>query len=280
MGAYGMKVASPRSAKRRARVKAARRSSFLRLSQLRRKHGEQVAAVCYRVRDDGIEFLLVQSRGGRWIFPKGSIESGLTHAQSAALEAFEEAGVHGRIEEAPFARYRRRECGGDRRFAESAGNTLVHAYLCEVYRLGRPQESNRNRTWFTAEKAKRRLQEDRAEDFGADLARVVDRALSRIQRLYNRARKTLDRTHSDSLRNVPFEAFENARLHGEIREAALVRYFFRQRRGARSLAATEAAAQALLRIGAPGQIRGWALESPARQPTTSPRLTVRGGRMC
>ena len=47
----------------------------------------------------------MRTRGGRWTFPKGRVESGLTHAQAAALEAFEEAGVHGRIEEAAFARY-------------------------------------------------------------------------------------------------------------------------------------------------------------------------------
>jgi 8-oxo-dGTP pyrophosphatase MutT (NUDIX family) len=186
-----------------------------------------VAAVCYRVRGDGIAFLLVQSRGGRWIFPKGSIESGLTHAQSAALEAFEEAGVHGRMEETSFAHYLRRECGGARS-AQSASGTLVHAYLCEVHRLGRPQESNRNRTWFTAEKAKRRLKENRAEDFGSDLARVVDRALSRIQRLHSPARNIPERMHRDALQKVRLEAFEEARLHGELRKAAVARYFLRQ----------------------------------------------------
>src|SRR5271169_2973372 len=83
---------------------------LVRLSQLRKLcECEQVAAVCYRLRGDGIEFLLVRTRGGgRWTFPKGSAEPGLTHAQAAALEAFEEAGVHGRIEEAPFAQYCRR----------------------------------------------------------------------------------------------------------------------------------------------------------------------------
>src|SRR5271167_689369 len=70
---------------------------------------QQVAALCYRIRKRGLEFLLVQTRGGRWIFPKGGVEPGFTHAQSAALEAFEEAGVHGRIEEIPFARYFRRK---------------------------------------------------------------------------------------------------------------------------------------------------------------------------
>ena len=71
---------------------------------------KEVAAVCYRMRKGGIEFLLVQTRGGRWIFPKGGVEPGLTDAQSAALEAFEEAGVHGRMEAISFARYfKRRE---------------------------------------------------------------------------------------------------------------------------------------------------------------------------
>jgi len=35
----------------------------------------------------------------------------------------------------------------------------------------------------SAEKAKRRLSEDRTPDYGAELARVVDRAVTRIQRL-------------------------------------------------------------------------------------------------
>src|SRR2546423_5422418 len=87
-------------------------AKFMRLSQLRGMRGsEQVAAVCYRVRGGAIEFLLVQTRGGRWIFPKGGAEAGLTRAQAAALEAFEEAGVHGRIEEGSFAPYVRRKRG-------------------------------------------------------------------------------------------------------------------------------------------------------------------------
>jgi 8-oxo-dGTP pyrophosphatase MutT (NUDIX family) len=161
-------------------------AKFFRLAHLRklRRHG-QVAAVCYRVRSNAIEFLLVQTRKGRWTFPKGSTEPGLTHAQAAALEAFEEAGVHGRMEEASFARYVRRQPGDTRNSsAKSAEKELaVHAHLCEVLRLGPPQEFDRDPTWFSAEKAKRRLREDRSPDYGAELARVVDRAVTRIQRL-------------------------------------------------------------------------------------------------
>src|SRR5262252_11148261 len=91
---------------------AKRPMKFFPLDHLRRLRGSaQVAAVCYRVRKRGIEFLLVETRKGRWTFPKGSAEPGLTHAQAAALEAYEEAGVHGRMEEEPFARYTRRKRG-------------------------------------------------------------------------------------------------------------------------------------------------------------------------
>jgi 8-oxo-dGTP pyrophosphatase MutT (NUDIX family) len=159
---------------------------FFRLAHLRRLRGcEQVAAVCYRVRSSGIEFLLVQTRGGRWTFPKGSAEPGLTHAQAAALEAFEEAGVHGRIEEAAFAQYVRRKSNEGRR---RATEMTVSAHLCEVSRLDPPQEANRNRTWLSAEKAKLRLREDRAADVGTALARVVDRAVVRIERARDEAR--------------------------------------------------------------------------------------------
>src|SRR5580658_10932238 len=145
----------------------------------------QAAAVCYRIRKRGIEFLLVQTRGGRWIFPKGGAEPGLALAQSAALEAFEEAGVHGRVEEIPFARYFRRRPDATANAVQSETPLAVAAHLCEVSRLEPPQESDRNPTWFSAENAKRRLLEGRAQEFGAELTRVVDRAVARILRLHS-----------------------------------------------------------------------------------------------
>src|ERR1017187_7231771 len=64
-----------------------------------------VAAVCYRLKGDEPEFLLVRTRGGRWTFPKGGVDSDATHAEAAAREAYEEAGVKGRIEHEPFHSY-------------------------------------------------------------------------------------------------------------------------------------------------------------------------------
>src|SRR5271156_1958410 len=174
-------------------------AKFFRLSQLRRLRGcEQVAAVCYRVRSSDIEFLLVRTGSGHWTFPKGSAEPGLTHAQAAALEAFEEAGVHGRIEEASFTGYVRRKRGDGKNHASRSDEkeVAVKAYLCEVLRLSPPQESKRDRTWFSVEDARRRLREGHKSNGGAQFARVVDRAVARIQRLRGRIGVT-DRPEQD-----------------------------------------------------------------------------------
>ena len=181
-----------------------------RLSQLRKLLGcEQVAAVCYRVRSSGIEFLLVRTNSGHWTFPKGNAEPGLTHAQAAALEAYEEAGVHGRMEEASFATYVRRKRNDMRNSTRSAQRSAerelsIQAHLCEVLRLDPPQERNRNPTWFSAEKTKRRLREDRTPDFGAELARVVDRAVTRIRRLRRKTVTAPSEPQKDALQKVRF----------------------------------------------------------------------------
>ena len=186
-------------------------AKFVRLSELRKlKQCEQVAAVCYRMRGDVMEFLLVQTGKGRWIFPKGSVEPGLTHAQAAALEAFEEAGVHGRMEEASFTRYTRRKRGEPR----NPAGPVVNAHLCEVMRLVPPQEFNRNPTWFSAEKAKRRLLEDRGVEFGAELARVVDRAVSRIRRTRGSTASAARDSQAHGLQKVQFIDI------GRVRETA------------------------------------------------------------
>jgi 8-oxo-dGTP pyrophosphatase MutT (NUDIX family) len=177
-------------------------AKFFRLSQLRRLRGcEQVAAVCYRVRRSGLEFLLVRTNSGHWTFPKGGAEPGLTHAQAAALEAFEEAGVHGRMEEASFTRYVRRKRAGN---SGTKKELAIQAHLCEVLRLDPPQEPNRNPSWFSAEKAKRRLSEDRTPDYGAELARVVDRAVTRIQRLRRGTGTAANGLPKDAMQKVQF----------------------------------------------------------------------------
>jgi 8-oxo-dGTP pyrophosphatase MutT (NUDIX family) len=167
-----------------------------------------VAAVCFRLLSTGVEFLLVRTRRGRWTFPKGGVDAGLTHAQSAALEAYEEAGVHGRIEEIAFTRYSIRKAG----HRDSNGTDVIHAHLCEVMRHDPPQELHRNPTWFSSERTKRQLAQARSPESAAELARVVDRAVARVRRLPFRPMLA-----NDPLFRVRFEATQtnarNAELH-------------------------------------------------------------------
>jgi 8-oxo-dGTP pyrophosphatase MutT (NUDIX family) len=72
-----------------------------------REHGKQVAALCWRVSPKAaLEVLVITSLNSkRWILPKGWPEPDLTPAQSAAREAFEEAGVTGKIGARPVGHY-------------------------------------------------------------------------------------------------------------------------------------------------------------------------------
>ena len=163
---------------------------------------EQVAAVCYRIDDGRLEFLLVQTRrGGRWTFPKGGVEPALTRSQSAALEALEEAGVHGSIEEAPFARYATQEQAVGRNAPRN--EPMIAAYLCAVAWRTSPHEANRKPTWFSPEKAKKRLAQLRERRFAQELCRVVDRAVMRVERLHS-----FHLAADDPLRRNHFEAPE------------------------------------------------------------------------
>ncbi|GGA63126.1 NUDIX hydrolase [Pelagibacterium lentulum] len=68
--------------------------------------GPQFGALPYTVVDGHCVVLLVTSRGrGKWIFPKGRQVEGMTAWDSAALEAYEEAGVEGEIEQSPIGSY-------------------------------------------------------------------------------------------------------------------------------------------------------------------------------
>ena len=74
-----------------------------------REHGRQVAALCWRhspKRNSQLEVLLITSLNSkRWIVPKGWPEAELSASENAAREAFEEAGVMGKISPEPIGSY-------------------------------------------------------------------------------------------------------------------------------------------------------------------------------
>ncbi|MBV2144501.1 NUDIX hydrolase [Falsochrobactrum sp. TDYN1] len=67
---------------------------------------QQVAALVYRYESNALKILLITSRGtGRWVIPKGWPQVGCTLAETAACEAYEEAGVRGDISQHPIGSF-------------------------------------------------------------------------------------------------------------------------------------------------------------------------------
>ena len=114
----------------------------------------------------GLEFLLVRtSSGGRWTFPKGTVERGESMAQAAAREAREEAGVTGEVGSEPLGVYR---------YAPSRnGYDDVTAFLLEVRRDGLGAEDGREPTWLGFEAARGRLAQGREPGYGEAMERIL-----------------------------------------------------------------------------------------------------------
>ena len=118
----------------------------------------QFAALCWRMRRDKPEVLLITSRDtGRWVIPKGWQIAGKDGPASAAQEAWEEAGVEGRIGPAPLGLYAYDKVMTPDKCLPCA----VSVYALRVATLARrfPERKERRRKWFTAEKAARKVAE-------------------------------------------------------------------------------------------------------------------------
>jgi 8-oxo-dGTP pyrophosphatase MutT (NUDIX family) len=139
----------------------------------------QVAAVCYRRNGRGLEFLLVNTNGGgKWTFPKGAPEPGMSHSRAAEREALEEAGVRGHIEPRHFHLYLHSKGvfwkpPGVREF-------VIKAFLMEVDQLVASHEPMRNPTWFTADEARKTVAKGREVKYAKEMQAVIDRAVEQL----------------------------------------------------------------------------------------------------
>jgi 8-oxo-dGTP pyrophosphatase MutT (NUDIX family) len=113
----------------------------------------QYGVIACRTREAGaVEVLLITSRDTRrWVVPRGNSVPGLSPAQSAALEAWEEAGIHGAILGGEIGAYRYEK----RRRDGSATPARVHLFLLAVTEeLDRwPERKMRERRWLAPEEA-------------------------------------------------------------------------------------------------------------------------------
>jgi 8-oxo-dGTP pyrophosphatase MutT (NUDIX family) len=118
----------------------------------------QFAALCWRMRRDKPEVLLITSRDtGRWIIPKGWRVADCDESTSAAKEAWEEAGVLGHIATQPLGLYDYDKVLTPDMHLPCA----VSVFALRVATLSRrfPERKERRRKWFTAAKAARKVAE-------------------------------------------------------------------------------------------------------------------------
>lgn len=122
----------------------------------RRPPAMQVGALCRCVRTGDV--VLITSRGtGRWVIPKGWPMEGKTLPAAAATEAWEEAGVQGRMIEAELGRYRY-DKEQDRGFSLPV-EVRVFLMEAESLRPDYPEAKQRKRRWFPPAEAARLVAE-------------------------------------------------------------------------------------------------------------------------
>jgi ADP-ribose pyrophosphatase YjhB (NUDIX family) len=125
------------------------------------------AAVCFRRRDQQVQFRLVRTRdGARWTFPNGPPGADETLPHAAAREAADKAGVTGVITEKPLTEYRNGRRADD----------LTAAFLLAVQSTAPSVEHGHDPTWCDAAMTREKLAEGRDADELLELQRVLDLA--------------------------------------------------------------------------------------------------------
>lgn len=121
----------------------------------------QSGVIPFRKRKGKLELLMVTSTGKkRWVIPKGVKEPHLSPRKSAMKEAWEEAGIRGKVS---------RPAIGDYRYRKWGGTCTVKVFAMEVSKVVRDwEESFRDREWFSHREALRRIK-------GKDLQQIVRR---------------------------------------------------------------------------------------------------------
>ena len=111
----------------------------------------QFGALCYRVRKDKVQVLVITTRSGKsWIVPKGWPIDKATPAQSAAREAFEEAGVEGKVTGNCLGIYSYvKDVSGDDLPCVVALFALKVKRIHTIY----PERGQRKRKWLSRKKA-------------------------------------------------------------------------------------------------------------------------------
>ena len=124
---------------------------------------EQSGVIPYRIMDGKIDVMLITSSGRtRWVIPKGLIEPNMTPEDSAAKEAWEEAGLLGKV----FP-----DLMGTYEYYKSGCAWQVDVFLLQVETVldNWPEAYKRKRQWVSIPKAIKRVDEPELKLIMGDL---------------------------------------------------------------------------------------------------------------
>lgn len=140
-------------------------------SETAKKNRQQLAALCWRMEKGEPQVLLITSRGtGRWVVPKGWPMEGRSPWDAAAIEAWEEAGVKGCIDNQPLGQF-----NYDKYLNRSRSkfrNCDVDVYPLRVDMLSEdfPESKERHRQWFSLAEAAQHVDEPGLQELLSNFA--------------------------------------------------------------------------------------------------------------
>ena len=120
---------------------------------------QQAAAIPVRRRGSDLQVCLIRKRlTGSWGIPKGTVDSGETHASTALNEAWEEAGIRGRLIGDALGTYKYEKLG-------RALTVMVFAMEVLEHHKDWIEAGIRERRWVSFEEANALLVEHPAHSF-------------------------------------------------------------------------------------------------------------------
>ncbi|CBN55491.1 NUDIX hydrolase [Kamptonema animale CS-326] len=128
---------------------------------------QQSGVIPYRILDGEIEIMVItSSTGKRWVIPKGLVEPDMTPQDSAAKEAWEEAGLIGNVLPTLLGTYEYQKWGRICRVE-------VFLLQVEIVLESWPEAKKRKREWVSLAKAVKRVEEAELKRILTDLTSML-----------------------------------------------------------------------------------------------------------
>ncbi|KAK9838818.1 hypothetical protein WJX74_003919 [Apatococcus lobatus] len=147
--------------------------------------GERLVAGCIPVRlsisssgPEIVSILLITSRGGKgYVFPKGGWELDESCLEAAARETVEEAGVRGKLEDAPVGRWEFYSGKAERVHSAHKGRCIAHMFAMHVEEelSSWPESPARKRIWCSVPDAIQKCRHDWMKDAIRAWVKSIDR---------------------------------------------------------------------------------------------------------